>query len=227
MGAAIDSRPTGSCSTPAAPGGRTNRSAAGSSPGGPGETHAFADTYEHGSSLKILFIGQAVERKGLPVLLRAFEALREQVPATLTLVGASAAEIAPMLLDYGGVRALGKVSEEHKLRELRDAEVLCAPSLSGESFGMGLTEAFAAATPVVASDIPGYRDVAREGLRSARAARRRARALLRHAYARARPGPDALRWPTASRSAPSAFRWTHVAEEVSRGLRAGNRCGAA
>ncbi|MFZ1926951.1 MAG: glycosyltransferase family 4 protein, partial [Solirubrobacteraceae bacterium] len=104
--------------------------------------------------LRILFIGQAVERKGLPVLLRAFEALREQIPATLTLVGASAAEIAPMLLDDRGVRALGKVSEEQKNEELRRAEVLCAPSLRGESFGMVLTEAFAASTPVVASNIP-------------------------------------------------------------------------
>ncbi|MGA7705653.1 MAG: glycosyltransferase family 4 protein, partial [Solirubrobacteraceae bacterium] len=142
---------------------RTNLSATGSSPAGLGETRVFADTHDE-SSLQILFIGQAVERKGLPVLLRAFEALREQVPATLTLVGASAAEIAPMLLDDRGVRALGKVSEERKLRELGDAEVLCAPSLSGESFGMVLTEAFAASTPVVASDIPGYRDVAREGI---------------------------------------------------------------
>ncbi len=116
--------------------------------------------------LRILFIGQAVERKGLPVLLRAFEALREHIPATLTLVGASAAEIAPMLLDDRGVRALGKVSEERKNAELARAEVLCAPSLRGESFGMVLTEAFAARTPVVASDIPGYRDVVRDDLDS-------------------------------------------------------------
>jgi phosphatidylinositol alpha-mannosyltransferase len=34
-----------------------------------------------------------------------------------------------------------------------------APSVGGESFGMVLTRAFACATPVVASDIPGYRDV--------------------------------------------------------------------
>jgi phosphatidylinositol alpha-mannosyltransferase len=61
--------------------------------------------------LRILFIGQAVERKGLPVLLRAFEALREQVPATLTLVGADPDEVAHMMLDNRGVRALGKVSE--------------------------------------------------------------------------------------------------------------------
>ncbi len=42
--------------------------------------------------------------------------------------------------------------------------MLCAPSLRGESFGMVLTEAFAAGTPVVASDIAGYRDVVRDGV---------------------------------------------------------------
>src|SRR6185437_13853680 len=44
--------------------------------------------------LRILFIGQAVQRKGLPDLLAAFEALREHVPARLTLVGASPEEVA-------------------------------------------------------------------------------------------------------------------------------------
>ncbi len=125
---------------------------------------------EHGeqiaspASLRILFIGQAVERKGLGVLLRAFEALREHVPATLTLVGASAEEIAPLLLDDRGVRALGKLSECDKHAQLEQADVLCAPSLGGESFGMVLTEAFAAGLPVVGSDIPGYRDVVRDGV---------------------------------------------------------------
>ena len=42
--------------------------------------------------------------------------------------------------------------------------MLCAPSLGGESFGMVLTEAFAAGTTVVASDIAGYRDVVRDGV---------------------------------------------------------------
>ena len=40
-----------------------------------------------GEPLEIAFVGQAVERKGLPVLLRAFEALREQVPARLSVIG--------------------------------------------------------------------------------------------------------------------------------------------
>jgi phosphatidyl-myo-inositol alpha-mannosyltransferase len=113
--------------------------------------------------LRLVFVGQAVERKGLPVLLRAFEALREHLPVRLDIVGATAEEIAAMMLDDRGVRALGKVSDERKRQALREADLLCAPSLGGESFGMVLTEAFAAGTPVVASDIAGYADVVTDG----------------------------------------------------------------
>jgi phosphatidylinositol alpha-mannosyltransferase len=114
--------------------------------------------------LEILFVGQAVERKGLPVLLRAFEALRDHVPTRLTLVGPTRDEIEPMLLDTRGVEALGKVDDDEKARRLARADVLCAPSLGGESFGMVLTEAFAHGTPVVASHIAGYEEVVRDGV---------------------------------------------------------------
>jgi phosphatidyl-myo-inositol alpha-mannosyltransferase len=114
--------------------------------------------------LQIAFVGQAVERKGLPVLLRAFEALREHVPAELKIVGATPEEVEPLLLDgREGVTVLGKVDDATKVQILREADVLAAPSLGGESFGMVLTEAFAAGTPVVASDIAGYRDVVNDG----------------------------------------------------------------
>jgi phosphatidyl-myo-inositol alpha-mannosyltransferase len=112
--------------------------------------------------LEILFVGRAEGRKGLPVLLRAFEALRGAgVDAHLTIAGATEIEVAPLLLDTEGVEVAGRVTEEEKWRLLGRADLLCAPSLGGESFGMVLTEAFASSTPVVASRIAGYRDVVR------------------------------------------------------------------
>ncbi len=115
--------------------------------------------------LRLLFVGRAEERKGLPVLLRAFEALRSAgVEARLTVAGAAPEHVEPLLLDPEGVELAGRVTEDEKWRLLGEADVLCAPSLGGESFGMVLTEALASGTPVVASDIAGYRDVVRPGV---------------------------------------------------------------
>ncbi len=164
--------------------------------------------------LRILFIGQAVQRKGLPVLLAAFEALREQLPATLRLIGPGASEVAHMILEDSGVSALGKVSEEHKLRELREADLLCAPSLSGESFGMVLTEAFAAATPVVASDIPGYRDVVRDGQDGVLSAPGDALALAEALRTIALEPALRERMAASARERAERFAWPHVAAEA-------------
>jgi phosphatidyl-myo-inositol alpha-mannosyltransferase len=178
-----------------------------------GQVEAVGPQGEPGP-LRILFIGQAVERKGLPVLLRAFEALREQVPATLTLVGADADEVAHMMLDDRGVQALGKVSESRKLAELADADVLCAPSLHGESFGMVLTEALAAATPVIASDIPGYRDVVRDGIEGVLTPPGDALALAEALRSFALDPAARTRMAAAARVRAERFAWPHVADEV-------------
>jgi len=122
---------------------------------------------DHGGSnaLELLFVGRADARKGLPILLRAFEALRKSgVNARLTVAGATEDEVRPLLMESEGVYVAGRVSDEEKWRLLGRADLLCAPSLGGESFGMVLTEAFASGTPVVASDIVGYRDVVRRGM---------------------------------------------------------------
>jgi phosphatidylinositol alpha-mannosyltransferase len=169
---------------------------------------------EQHEPLRILFIGQAVERKGLAVLLRAFEALREQVPATLTLVGASPEEVAHLMLDDRGVQALGKVSEERKLAELARAQLLCAPSLGGESFGMILTEAFATATPVLASDIPGYRDVVRDGVDGQLVPAGEPLALAEALRRLALDRGSRERMARAARERAERFAWPHVAAEV-------------
>ncbi|HTT95900.1 MAG TPA: glycosyltransferase [Solirubrobacterales bacterium] len=122
---------------------------------------------EPGEELKILFVGRPEERKGLPILLTAFNALVEHVPSRLTVIGAGEEDIKRWLTDpelLGSIDIRGRVSEAELWSELHAADVLCAPSLSGESFGMVLTEAFAAGTPVIASGIAGYSDVVTDGV---------------------------------------------------------------
>ena len=125
------------------------------------------DPVEPSSDLRILFVGRPEERKGLPILLTAFNALVEHVPCRLTVIGADREDVLryvadPDLLRFMDIR--GRVSGESLWAELHRADVLCAPSLSGESFGMVLTEAFAAGTPVIASAIAGYSDVVSDGV---------------------------------------------------------------
>lgn len=164
--------------------------------------------------LRILFVGQAVERKGLPLLLRAFEALREHIPTQLTVIGPTQQELAPLLMDARGVRALGKIDDATKCTELQAADVLAAPSLGGESFGMVLTEAFATGTTVVASDIAGYRDVVTDGTDGVLVAPGDAQALaeaLRDLYHE----PDRrLGLARAAAETVQRFAWENVATDV-------------
>jgi len=167
-----------------------------------------------GDPLRIAFVGQAVERKGLPVLLRAFEALRDHVAAELVIVGAGPQDVTALLEDPSGITALGKVDDESKHAVLRSADVLCAPSLGGESFGMVLTEAFAAGTPVVASDIAGYRDVVRDGVDGVLVPRGDATALAERLRDLALDPAQEHRMGTAAAASAARFAWPQVADEV-------------
>ncbi|HTX67763.1 MAG TPA: glycosyltransferase family 4 protein [Thermoleophilia bacterium] len=120
---------------------------------------------------RILFVGRAEPRKGLGVLLHAFALLRKRMPnATLVVAGATRRQVletervgSDLPVDLTGVEALGWVDDEQKVAQLGQAQVLCAPSLAAESFGIVLAESMAAGVPVVASDLPGYRAVLRDG----------------------------------------------------------------
>ena len=116
-----------------------------------------------GRENRIVFIGRHEPRKGLQVLLRAWPELRRRTGARLRVLGADPLQVRLLLtrlrVSDDGIDALGFVSEHERTEELLKAKAFVAPSLRGESFGMVLTEAFACATPAVASDIPGYRDV--------------------------------------------------------------------
>lgn len=114
----------------------------------------------------IVFAGRHDPRKGLPVLLRAWPRLRGS-GVRLRVLGADPLAVrlllARMRLSEEGIDVLGYVDDDTLTEELAAAKLLVAPSLGNESFGMTITRAFACAAPVVASDIPGYREVVTEG----------------------------------------------------------------
>jgi phosphatidyl-myo-inositol alpha-mannosyltransferase len=108
----------------------------------------------------VLFLGRHEERKGLGVVLDAFALLDR--PAVLWISGdGPAGEVQHRRHpESDRVHWLGTVSDAEVASRLAGADVLCAPSLSGESFGMVLLEGLAAGSSVVASDIEGYRTAA-------------------------------------------------------------------
>ncbi|MDQ3895091.1 MAG: glycosyltransferase family 4 protein [Actinomycetota bacterium] len=112
---------------------------------------------------RIVFAGRHEARKGLHILLRAWPEIRRRTGARLRLIGsdplAVRLRIARLGVDDDGIDVLGFLRQEELTAELLAAKLLVAPSLGAESFGMVLTRAFACATPVIASDIPGYREV--------------------------------------------------------------------
>ncbi len=118
----------------------------------------------------ILFVGRLDPRKGFRHLLRAFVHIKEGFPrARLIVVGAYKKDEVTDHLLYArehhltGVKFVGRVSDRDLPRYYRTCDVFCAPSTGFESFGIVLLEAMAAGKPVVASDIPGYRDLLADG----------------------------------------------------------------
>ncbi|MBX6748835.1 MAG: glycosyltransferase family 4 protein [Micromonosporaceae bacterium] len=121
-------------------------------PGWPGEAGAIG------------FLGRFTEpRKGFPVLRDAFVTLAAQRPGLRLLVagpGETEEALAGVPAEVATrITFLGLVDEATKARMLRSVDVYVAPNTGGESFGMILTEAMAAGTPVVASDLEAFRRV--------------------------------------------------------------------
>jgi len=116
-----------------------------------------------GRENRIVFAGRHEGRKGLHVLLNAWPEIRRRTGASLRIIGADPLRVRLLMtrlrLSEDGIEVLGFLDQVHFTEELLAAKALVAPSLGGESFGMVLTRALACATPVVASDITGYRDV--------------------------------------------------------------------
>ena len=109
----------------------------------------------------ILFVGRHEPRKGLGVLIEALGLLPPTVRLWIAGEGPETSALKARSAGDPRVEWLGTITDAEKISRLKGADVLCAPSLRGESFGIVLLEAMAAGTAVVAGDIAGYRNVAR------------------------------------------------------------------
>jgi phosphatidylinositol alpha-mannosyltransferase len=125
-------------------------------PGWPGEGGAIG------------FLGRMDEsRKGLSVLLEAFEVLAPQRPRLRLLIAGpgdideARERVSAPYRDR--VHFLGEVTEKDKIRALHSVDVFCSPNTGGESFGIVTAEAMAAGAAIVASDLEAFRMVLRGG----------------------------------------------------------------
>ena len=113
----------------------------------------------------LLFVGTTELRKNVETLIKAFSILRSNHPdLKLVIIGRPGSgdekihkEIEDLnLKPY--VNFLGSASEEILLQNYKDSLFLIIPSLY-EGFGIPIVEAMSCGLPVVASDIPVFREV--------------------------------------------------------------------
>lgn len=129
------------------------------------DPNRFKDSAGEKNPFELLFVGRIEPRKGLQFLIDALPEIKQEFPQVkLTVVGSGYKKmklnIPPKIKN--SIRFLGFVSPSNLPEIFSRASVFVSPAISGESFGIVLLEAMASGTPVIASDIPGYRCVVRD-----------------------------------------------------------------
>jgi len=113
-----------------------------------------------GESKSIFFCGRFEPRKGLAILLEAFEKIADDTELWVASDGEGINELKAKYAHDGRISWLGRITDAEKIDRLAKCTVFCAPSLHSESFGIVVLEAMASGAPVVASSLEGYRNVA-------------------------------------------------------------------
>jgi phosphatidylinositol alpha-mannosyltransferase len=170
-------------------------------------------------TLNILFVGRLEDRKGLPHLLKAFRLVRKSgFECRLLVVGSGPQEREArryvMTRGLQNVEFLGRVSDAEKAQLFKTADVFVSPATGRESFGIVLLEAMAAGTPIVCSDIHGYKGVVQRGRQAILVPPRDSKALaagiselLANPTLRERMGAEGL-------ERAAQFSWEHVTARV-------------
>ncbi|HUV57566.1 MAG TPA: glycosyltransferase family 4 protein [Acidimicrobiales bacterium] len=119
---------------------------------------------ERGGETVLVVIGRLEERKGVAHAIRAVRQHNDRGADQWRLVivgdGPERARLEALAGHDDLITFTGAVDDAQKRHWLRRASAVVAPALRGESFGLVLLEAMASETPVVASDIDGYREAA-------------------------------------------------------------------
>ena len=127
-----------------------------------------AEHADLGSGTKLLFVGRLDERKGFPTAVGAFARLASERPDLRLIVVGDGPQRTAVAALPAEVRArvtlLGAIPNVELPPFVSACDLFLGTSVGGESFGMVLVEAMAAGLPVIASDIPGYDEVVRDGV---------------------------------------------------------------
>lgn len=179
---------------------------------------ASAVAADVGPGTKLLFVGRLDERKGFPIAVAAFARLAPDRPGLrMVAVGdgperSAVDRLAPELRDR--VTMVGFVPNEEIAPYHAACDLYLGPAIGGESFGYVLVEAMASGLPVVASDIPGYDEVVRDGVEGLLVPPRDPEALARAVSVLLDDPGLAARLSAAGRERAAAFDWSVVAGRI-------------
>ncbi|HEX9890579.1 MAG TPA: glycosyltransferase family 4 protein [Actinomycetota bacterium] len=182
------------------------------------EPFAAAEPADLPEGRRVLFVNRLDPRKGFRVMVRALAGLLESHPDARLVVAGDGPERGAVRGVSAQVREritmLGTVSHSDLPPYHAGCEVFCAPSVGRESFGIVLVEAMAAGLPVVATDIPGYREVVRDDV-DGLLVPPSSPELTAAALARVLDDADlAKRLSSAGRARAERYAWDTVADRV-------------
>lgn len=136
-------------------------------PQAPALEHPAYRAFRSTDAFRVVYVGSLIPRKSVSTLLEAHRLLELRGHRLATLIvgsGPSEPELRAMVAASGltGVYFAGEQPPAHISAWIYPSHVLVLPSLS-EGRGLVLLEAMALGRPVVASDIPGPRELVLEG----------------------------------------------------------------